>query len=95
MFIWIDLRHLLIPKSSDYSALRVTSPDPSIYKQRELRIADICAGNGVMIAPGNVYVPEEFGWFRITYTVEKEALEEGLCRLWKSIAEVQVEIEHY
>lgn len=48
-----------------------------------------------MIAPGNVYVPEEFGWFRITYTVEKEALEEGLCRLWKSIAEVQVEIEHY
>lgn len=50
--------------------------------QRELRIAEICMKNGVMIAPGHVYVPEEYGWFRISFTVGKEALEEGLKVSW-------------
>jgi bifunctional pyridoxal-dependent enzyme with beta-cystathionase and maltose regulon repressor activities len=47
--------------------------------------------NGVMIAPGHVYVPEEYGWFRITFTVGKEALEEGLNRFLASRREVEVE----
>lgn len=47
--------------------------------------------NGVMIAPGNVYVPEEFGWFRVTFTVGREALEEGLERFWRALGEVEVE----
>jgi len=75
----------------DYSALRVTSPDASIYKQREMRIADICMENGVMIAPGNVYMPEEFGWFRITFTVGKAALVEGLERFWRALGDIEME----
>jgi len=47
--------------------------------------------NGVMIAPGNVYMPEEFGWFRITFTVGKAALMEGLERFWGALGDVEVE----
>ncbi|KAE8367080.1 PLP-dependent transferase [Aspergillus caelatus] len=89
LFIWVDLRNLLIPKSSrhqtDYSELRVTYPDASVYKKSEQRFADICCHNGLMIAPGSIYAAEEFGWFRITFTVGKHTLEEGLKRLGKSL----------
>lgn len=44
-----------------------------------------------MIAPGHVYVPEEYGWSRVTFAVGKEALEEGLNRFLASIKEVEVE----
>jgi len=79
--------------SSNYSALRVTSSYASVYKARELRISDICIKNGVVIAPGNVYMPEEFGWFRVTFTVGKKALEEGLDRLRKSLTKVKAEFQ--
>ncbi|SPB46670.1 unnamed protein product [Aspergillus niger] len=95
LFVWVDLRHLLVSKSSaqqsDYSAVRVTSPDAPVNLQRELRIAEICVKNGVMISPGHVYLPEEHGWFRITFTVGKEALEEGLNRFLASIKEIEAE----
>ena len=95
LFIWIDLRHLLMSEvlPSNYSALRVTSSHASVYKARESRISDICIKNGVMIAPGNVYMPEEFGWFRVTFTVGKQALKEGLDRLWKSLTEAKAEFQ--
>ncbi|XHF98612.1 hypothetical protein AWENTII_002160 [Aspergillus wentii] len=97
LFIWLDLRHLLLPQSSlqsDYGVLRVASPDASIYKQREMQIADICAANGVMIAPGHIYMPEECGWFRMTFTVGKEALAEGLDRLARSLEQVEADIQN-
>ncbi|KAJ3548171.1 hypothetical protein NM208_g1138 [Fusarium decemcellulare] len=97
LFLWLDLRHLLVPQSPskevDMNALSVYSPFSEIYKQQELIIAEICQKNGVMIAPGHVYMAEEYGWFRITYTVGKEALQEGLDRLWKSLQEVKYLIE--
>lgn len=71
--------------------MRVTSPDAPVNLQRELRIAEICVKNGVMISPGHVYLPEEHGWFRITFTVGKEALEEGLNRFLASIKEIEAE----
>lgn len=43
-----------------------------------------------MIAPGSVYMPEEFGWFRVTFSLGKEALEEGLKRFAKAIAEMRI-----
>lgn len=55
-----------------------------------MRITDICAENGVMIAPGSVYMPKELGWFRITFTVGKKALEEGLKRLLRPIKEAEM-----
>lgn len=41
-----------------------------------------------MIAPGSVYAPEEFGWFRFTFSLEKAALEEGLRRFIKAISQI-------
>lgn len=38
-----------------------------------------------MIAPGSIYAAEEYGWYRITFTVGKNTLEEGLKRLGKSL----------
>lgn len=51
--------------------------------------------HGVLIAPGHVYVPEELGWFRITFTVGKEALREGLQRIKESLAEIEREAVSY
>jgi hypothetical protein len=73
--------------------LKVASPEAPGYLQRELRIADICMTNGVMIAPGHVYVPEQYGWFRITFTVGKEALEEGLNRFLASMKEERSKVK--
>lgn len=49
--------------------------------------------HGVLIAPGHVYMAEEPGWFRITFTVGREALEEGLKRLKESLLRVRAEAE--
>lgn len=49
--------------------------------------------NGLMVAPGHVYMSESYGWFRITFTVGEEALEEGLRRLLASINKMEVECQ--
>jgi DNA-binding transcriptional MocR family regulator len=61
--------------------LSVESPDADSYKRRETRLAEICMRHGVLIAPGHVYAPEEYGWFRLTFTVGEESLKEGLNRV--------------
>ncbi|KAJ5404585.1 hypothetical protein N7509_004456 [Penicillium cosmopolitanum] len=64
LFLWVDLRHLLGSKSSvrhsDYGPLKATSPDAHSNLKLEQDIADICMKNGVMIAPGHVYMAEEY-----------------------------------
>jgi bifunctional pyridoxal-dependent enzyme with beta-cystathionase and maltose regulon repressor activities len=40
-----------------------------------------------MIAPGSIYLAEEFGWFRLTFTVERAALQVALERFWESLEE--------
>lgn len=93
LFIWIDLRHLILPSSSDnrldFDKLAASSPDSKIHEAREAEIAELCLKNGVMVAPGHVYMSEEYGWFRVTFTLTKEALQAGLQRLWKSIQEIE------
>ncbi|KAK1847188.1 cutinase transcription factor 1 alpha [Colletotrichum chrysophilum] len=79
LFIWVDLRHLFNPLTLDGN-LRIRSESCIAHQQRELEITDLCARHGIMIAPGSVYMPEEFGWFRVTFSLGKEALEEGLKR---------------
>lgn len=43
-----------------------------------------------MIAPGSVYVPENFGWFRVTFTVAEDALRVGLDRLGSALEELEL-----
>ncbi|EXA34374.1 hypothetical protein FOVG_14358 [Fusarium oxysporum f. sp. pisi HDV247] len=93
LFIWIDLRHLLIPQRSprevDMNSSSVGSSYTETYKEQEIKIADKCQKNGVMVAAGHVYMAEEYGWFRLTFTVGKDELKEGLDRLWRSLQEVK------
>ncbi|PLB54002.1 PLP-dependent transferase [Aspergillus steynii IBT 23096] len=95
LFIWVDLRHLLVARSQepDRGALVRSSPDAQLSLQLELRFTEICMENGVMIAPGHVYMSESYGWFRITFTVGKKALEEGLRRFLASIKKMKAECQ--
>lgn len=95
LFFWIDLRHIFKRGYSGDNSLSVKSSNATKYKEREARVVDVCMKHGVLIAPGHVYVPEEFGWFRITFTVGKEALREGLQRIKASLAEVERETVSY
>lgn len=91
LFFWIDLRHILKPGYSGDS-LSIKSSNSNKQKEREASAVEICMKHGVLIAPSHVYAPEEFGWFRITFTVGKEALREGLRRIKESLAEIETEL---
>ncbi|KAI7771383.1 hypothetical protein LZL87_014361 [Fusarium oxysporum] len=94
LFIWIDLRYLLTLQTSTGEAdLSAISSEVNTYKQQEIEIMEKGQGNGVMIAPGHVYLAEEYGWFRLTFTVGKDALKEGLNRLWKTLQEIKEQKE--
>ncbi|KAF5007791.1 hypothetical protein FDECE_5915 [Fusarium decemcellulare] len=79
LFLWVDLRRLLLSKSPwtelDYGVLS-TRNTGGVYKQRETEILDVCLRNDVQIAPGSNFESEEYGWFRITFTVPRDMLEE-------------------
>ncbi|EXM18564.1 hypothetical protein FOTG_13381 [Fusarium oxysporum f. sp. vasinfectum 25433] len=94
LFIWMDLRYLLTLQTSTGEAdLSAISSEVNTYKQQEIEIMEKGQGNGVMIAPGHVYLAEEYGWFRLTFTVGKDALKEGLNRLWKTLQEIKEQKE--
>ncbi|KAF6831228.1 hypothetical protein CMUS01_07420 [Colletotrichum musicola] len=80
LFIWVDLRRLFTSSSK--------TQDHETNLRRELEITKTCLAQGVMIAAGSVYYPEDFGWFRVTFCLGKEALEEGLRRFARALAEL-------
>ncbi|KAL2844905.1 pyridoxal phosphate-dependent transferase [Aspergillus pseudodeflectus] len=92
LFFWINLRRFISTTttrpSENKNPMSITS-DTDGYKARELRICEICMEHGVLIAPGQVYGPEELGWFRVTFTVGTEALQEGLKRLKDTLVQVE------
>ena len=50
-------------------------------RELENELFNTCSDSGVLISPGHIYEAEEYGWFRLTFTVERQMLEEGLRRL--------------
>lgn len=100
VFIWIDLRCFLLDDptihnspidTSAYEDLKVTSPHSTKYLAREAKLANLAIDHKVLIARGSIYSTEEYGWFRITFTMEREALMEGLKRLWEVLEVIRVE----
>lgn len=75
---------------ADSGVLRVGGPESSKFEKRELRIAEICIDKGVMISPGTNYKSTEYGWFRVTFTVDKAMLKEGLQRIWRALQDPEV-----
>lgn len=55
------------------------------YRRREGVVGGRCFEEGVAIAFGTNFFTEELGWFRLTFTARREALEIGLQRLWKAL----------
>ncbi|KAI5357131.1 Putative pyridoxal phosphate-dependent transferase, small domain-containing protein [Septoria linicola] len=95
LFIWVDLRHLFLPKEAakqDYATLKINSPNASKSQAREHAIEQTFQRNSVMIAPGSAYFPEEYGWFRITFTVSMETLKEGLTRFGRALDDLRAEL---
>lgn len=94
LYLWVDLRRFLFPESqrsnADFSTLRVGGPHAGKFGNREQRIAEICIDKGVMISPGTVYMASEYGWFRVTFTVGRDMLEEGLQRIWRALHDPEV-----
>ncbi|KAK4126480.1 putative aminotransferase class I and II family protein [Parathielavia appendiculata] len=90
MFIWIDLRRYMIrgeelPSLSIYT---LNSRDKEVYQQRELEISNRCVANGVAIALGTNFCTEELGWFRLTFSVSRQALEVELQRMVKALQDI-------
>jgi hypothetical protein len=58
--------------------MRNVPGDKSVEKEREMtkRMLD----SGVYLAPAEAFRGEENGWYRITFTVEKDVLSLGLGR---------------
>ncbi|KAK4161058.1 putative 1-aminocyclopropane-1-carboxylate synthase [Cladorrhinum sp. PSN259] len=89
MFLWIDLRRLLSGTQTNDGTLpdlflrRLSPEDRGKYLQKEQDIFDRCAENKVLLACGSAFSTEELGWFRLTFTANKEALLVGLERLKK------------
>jgi Transcriptional regulators containing a DNA-binding HTH domain and an aminotransferase domain (MocR family) and their eukaryotic orthologs len=94
MFIWIDLRRFLVglPAGADVPNLsihRLSPEEKQEYQRREKEIGSRLRKNGVVIALGSNFFTEELGWFRLSFTAVKEALEVGLERIWKTLQEVE------
>lgn len=49
-------------------------------KAAEANLISKCIANGVNIGRGSGFYTEEVGWFRLTFTMDKETLEKGLER---------------
>lgn len=96
MFIWVDLRRYLCGRYPTDGALdlrlaRLSPSDAAMYRDREARLARRCVEGGVLISLGSSFSTEELGWFRISFTVERQALEIGLKRLLKLLKAIEAE----
>lgn len=98
MFIWVDLRRYLRgPQVEGFEmpnlSIHSLSPDEKQeYQRREAEIGSRCLENGVAIALGTYFFTEELGWFRLTFSSTREALEIGIQRMWKTLQEIELEL---
>ncbi|TGZ76173.1 ACC synthase [Ascodesmis nigricans] len=74
-FMWVDMRELLGDQG----------------REGERRLMEKLLEVGVWIASGESFGSSVPGWFRITFTVEREVLVEGLRRLGRVVDEVRRE----
>ncbi|KAH7393513.1 pyridoxal phosphate-dependent transferase [Cadophora sp. MPI-SDFR-AT-0126] len=73
VFIWIDLR--------EYFNIERIEGSVEDKRAMEKNFVKRCEDKGLFVGYGSNFFSEEVGWFRITFTVGKEILIEGLERL--------------
>ena len=92
IFVWVNLQRYLYDKSeSDFSATKFFRSDIQFYRDREMALWNRLLASGVGLGLGSWYSAEEPGWFRISFTVEKDSLQTGLERLLNTLREVEAE----
>jgi bifunctional pyridoxal-dependent enzyme with beta-cystathionase and maltose regulon repressor activities len=91
MFIWVDLRRYLTGKreAKSLSIHQLAAQEKEAYQRREMEIRDRLFSNGVGIGLGTNFSTEELGWFRLSFSVPRAALETGLQRLLKTLQQVE------
>jgi bifunctional pyridoxal-dependent enzyme with beta-cystathionase and maltose regulon repressor activities len=91
MFIWVDLRRYVTGAGevANLSIHHLTPQDKDEYQRREMELGTRFFANGVGVAVGTNFASEELGWFRLTFSVSREALETGLQRMWKVLQEIE------
>ncbi|KAI0173471.1 putative acc synthase [Hypoxylon sp. FL1284] len=96
VFVWVDLRRYIFggyrqDGAPDLSLRKLSASDLQVYQDRERKLHKRCFESGVGISPGSNYSSEQLGWFRISFTVEKQALDLGLQRLLGCLQEIEAD----
>ncbi|KAI1407312.1 putative acc synthase [Hypoxylon sp. FL1857] len=96
IFVWVNLGSYLYHKpqgngGSDQPSTEASPSDIQVHRNRESDLLKRCSNGGVIISSGSSYSTEELGWFRISFTVEKQALHVGLQRLLKCLQAIETE----
>jgi bifunctional pyridoxal-dependent enzyme with beta-cystathionase and maltose regulon repressor activities len=91
MFIWMDLRRYLTAGGTAVKLTlhHLTPGEKGDYQQREMEIGSRFFANGVAIALGTNFFTEELGWFRLSFTASRPALETGLQRMLKALQDIE------
>jgi bifunctional pyridoxal-dependent enzyme with beta-cystathionase and maltose regulon repressor activities len=93
MFLWIDLRRYLGAARTrgnvNSKAVDSGGATRETLLEREAFIEEMFMKNGVSISRGSIFFTEEIGWFRITFTLPREPLLEGIDRMLKALSEVE------
>lgn len=97
MFMWVDFRSFLLTeperRSGSYHVLSTSSPHIDVYRKREMDLMKVCAQNKVLIRPGSAYKTEELGWYRVTFTMPRNALKTGLERICVSLEQFRKSLQ--
>lgn len=86
-FLWIDLRQYILG-GAEIQELQRGAAASEVFEKREAVLDEALLRHGVAIARGSIFFTEELGWFRLTFTLPKEELAEGLRRLASALAEM-------
>ncbi|KAI1145103.1 putative acc synthase [Nemania diffusa] len=95
-FVWVDLRHYLYSQGRtkegvDLAINKLSPSEFKVYQDRETQLFNRCLEFGVWISLGSSFSTEQLGWFRISFTVENQALQTGLQRLLRCLQVIAVE----
>jgi bifunctional pyridoxal-dependent enzyme with beta-cystathionase and maltose regulon repressor activities len=87
-FLWIDLRKYILG-GADIGLLRRGEEGSAPFEEREAVLDRTLLRHGVSLSRGSIFFTEELGWFRLTFTLTREELTQGLERLASALVEIR------
>jgi bifunctional pyridoxal-dependent enzyme with beta-cystathionase and maltose regulon repressor activities len=74
---------------ADIRRLKCGEAGSAPFEEREAVLDRVLLRHGVSLSRGSIFFTEELGWFRLTFTLPKEELTQGLQRLASALAEIR------